>query len=85
MDYISSFEPENKKELLNEIVSLDTTPIEKDKLEEVLNECKSIIVEERNKTFEKKNLLKSLEGKSDQEKAKLLKDYINKTNTNDAK
>lgn len=84
MDYISSFEPENKKELLNEIVSMDATPIDKDKLKEVLNECQNIIIEERNKTFEKRNLLKSLDGKSDKEKAKLLKDYINKTNTNDA-
>lgn len=80
IDYISSFEPENKCELINEIISLDSTPISKDDLLNVLNECKKIIVEEKNKTFEKNNLIKSLDGKDEKEKAKLLKEYIDKTN-----
>lgn len=80
IDYISSFEPENKCELINEIISLDSTQISNEELPNVLNECQKVIIEEKNKAFEKNNLIKSLDGKDEKEKAKLVKEYIDKTN-----
>ena len=80
MDYISSFDPENRNELINEIISIDAKPVDQSELNDVLNECGRVIIDERSKNYEKRNLMKSLEGKSDLEKAKLLQEYINKTN-----
>ena len=53
-----------------------------DDIKTALDEYMGIIQEERNKTYEKSQLSKACIGKSENEKAKLIDDYIKRTNKN---
>lgn len=82
VDLIEESNPKNKKELINVLLSLPQEDIEFDKLISILKDCLKVIEEERNRTYEKSLLKKAFEGKDPKEQARLLDDYIKRTNKN---
>ena len=82
IDIISSGDYANKNELINQLVSLNPPKLNDDDIKTALDEYMGIIQEERNKTYEKSQLSKACVGKSENEKAKLIDDYIKRTNKN---
>ena len=71
-------EVENKSDIVDEVTALSfekTPPYTK----ELMDECKDIISEERTKLYERSTIEKALEGKSSEEKARILKDYLKRT------
>lgn len=80
IDLIASSNPSNKKDLLALISSLPNKKVDNEELSLLLNDCLKVIEEERNNAYEKSLLKKALEGKSQQERARLLDDYIKRTN-----
>lgn len=76
---------ENKEQLIREIVMASNH--KKDKKEdnelEELNDAYQVIIEEREKIHSKEMLIKSQEGKTLDEKARLLDEYIKRTNEDD--
>ncbi len=80
IDLIASSNPSNKKELLALVSSLPNRKVDNGELTEILNDCLKVIEEERNVAYEKSLLKKALEGKSQQERARLLDDYVKRTN-----
>lgn len=71
----------DKDKIVNEVTSLgfdvDSTSLY-DK--SVMDDCLKVIDEERQKLYERTTLEKALEGKSAEEQARLLSDYIKRTN-----
>lgn len=83
LDLIQESNPENKDQLLNELIYLDENgehASSSDELIEVLKTCEDVISEERKKIYNKNIITKAFEGKSDQEKARLLDDYLKNMN-----
>ncbi len=80
IDLIASSNPTNKKELLALVSSLPNRKVDNGELTEILNDCLKVIEEERSVAYEKSLLKKALEGKSQQERARLLDDYVKRTN-----
>lgn len=81
VSFISESEVPNK----DEIVSLLTTfSFEKDKVfnPQIIRDCKSAIVEERDRISSRSQLRQALEGKTPRDKARLAGDYIAYTNKN---
>ena len=73
---ISSTEMKNKEELLSEVSAIT---FRKDKVsfsKDALEDCKKVIEEEKGKLHERKTLKLALEGKSPEEQAKILKEYL---------
>ena len=83
---ISSTDEEKNKD---QLVDLITTIIDEDNSFDdemtVLNDCLRVIESEKTKSFEKSNVLKALEGKDPKEQARLVNDYVNRTNAKKAK
>lgn len=75
-------EIDNKEDLINEISSIGVDPSVKLEPKEVLNDYYTEIKKRRNKIYEKELYKKALDGKSEQEKARILDDYIKRTNNN---
>ncbi len=76
---IETSEINNKEEVVNEVTSISfdkAPPYSK----ELMDDCSEIINVERNKIYERNRTAKALEGKSDEEKARILRDYLNRTN-----
>ena len=81
MDLISSTDEEsNKSELLGLISEINNEEFSKDVMNEVLRDCFKAINQEKEKMFNKTNIAKALEGKDPKEQARLLDDYIKRTN-----
>lgn len=80
IDSIMTSSNENKDALVNEITSLGyTNESLYDKRE--MDECMNVISEERQKLYERSMIEKALEGKSPEEQARLLNDYLKRTNS----
>ncbi len=82
IDLIEESNPQNKKELINLISSIPEEEIEQEKTVTILKDCLKVIQEERNRTYERSLLFKAFEGKDAKEQARLLDDYIKRTNKN---
>ncbi|MCR5333033.1 MAG: DNA primase [Bacilli bacterium] len=84
---ISSNDEENNKQslidLLTTIIDGESPSVEQE--EEILKDCYKVIESEKAKTFEKTNVMKAIEGKDPKEQARLLNDYIKRTNDKRAK
>lgn len=81
IDSIMTSNLNDKDKIVNEVTSLgfdvDSTSLY-DK--SVMDDCLKVIDEERQKLYERTTLEKALEGKSAEEQARLLSDYIKRTN-----
>lgn len=81
MDMISSNDEENKKgELIGLLADVSNDDYSKDDEPIVLNDCYRVIVTEKTKMFNRTTIEKALEGKDPKEQARLLNDYIKRTN-----
>ena len=80
LNEISATEIKNKDEIISEISAIsfrkDSTKFSKKKMED----CVSVINEERTKIYERNKFRQEFEGKSVEEQARLLKEYISKKN-----
>ncbi|MCQ2792872.1 MAG: DNA primase [Bacilli bacterium] len=85
MDYISQSDNPNKGKLLYELSAIPLHKFQKHELDEILNDCLITINEERTKNYNRTNIKLALEGKSPAEQARLLDDYIKRTNEKKAK
>ncbi len=80
IDLIQESNPTNKRELIDLLSSLPNEEVDGDKLTSILKDCLKVIEEERNRTYEKSILMKAFEGKDPKEQARILDDYIKRTN-----
>ena len=81
MDMISSNDEENKKgELIGLLADVSNDDYSKEDEPIVLNDCYRVIVTEKTKMFNRTTIEKALEGKDPKEQARLLNDYIKRTN-----
>ncbi len=85
MDYVSQSDNPNKGKLLYELSALPLQKIDKSELNQILNDCLETIKEERTKNYNRTNIKLALEGKPPSEQARLLDDYIKRTNEKKAK
>ena len=76
---VETSEVTNKEEVVNELttISFDKTPPYS---KELMDDCSAIIASERSRLYERNTIEKALEGKSPEEKARILRDYFNRTN-----
>lgn len=80
MSLISDSDVENKAELNNLISSISFSINETKFNLEALKDCAQIIKEERTRLYEKRTLREAYLGKTTQEQARILRDYVEKTN-----
>ena len=80
IDSIMTSSNENKDALVNEITSLGYTN-ESLYDKRAMDECMNVISEERQKLYERSMIEKALEGKPPEEQARLLNDYLKRTNS----
>lgn len=79
IDIVSLSGVENKDEIVNLLTKLSFKLSTIKYSPDALNDCQKIIEEERTKVYERSNLLKAFEGKSVQEQARLMDEYIQRT------
>lgn len=82
IDIVSLSNVDNKEEVVNLLTSLSFKVSTIKYSPEALKDCEKIITEERTKVYERNNLLKAFEGKSVQEQARLMDEYIKRTTKN---
>ncbi len=82
IDIVSLSNVNNKEEVVNLLTSLSFKVSTIKYSPEALKDCEKIITEERTKVYERNNLLKAFEGKSVQEQARLMDEYIKRTTKN---
>ena len=82
IDIVSLSNVDNKDEVVNLLTSLSFKVSTIKYSPEALKDCEKIITEERTKVYERNNLLKAFEGKSVQEQARLMDEYIKRTTKN---
>ena len=82
IDIVSLSNVDNKEEVVNLLTSLSFKVSTIKYSPEALKDCEKIIAEERTKVYERNNLLKAFEGKSVQEQARLMDEYIKRTTKN---
>jgi DNA primase len=78
LDQVNATELRNKEEVINEISAIS---FRKDKTKfskKTIEDCITVINEERTKIYEKNKLRQECEGKSVEEQARILKEYISK-------
>jgi len=80
IDYISSTDHPQKDQLINIITTMSFNIGDTKYSEEALTDCSAIIASERTKAYHRSNLQKELEGKSVQEQARIMQEYLQKTN-----
>ncbi len=81
MDMISSNDEEGKKsELIGLLADVSNDDYSKEDEPIILDDCYKVIVDEKNKMFNRTTIEKALEGKDPKEQARLLNDYIKRTN-----
>ena len=79
IDIVSLSNVENKEDIVNLLTKLSFRLSTIKYSPDALNDCQKIITEERIKVYERNNLLKAFEGKSVQEQARLMDEYIKRT------
>ena len=82
IDIVSLSNVESKDEVINLLTKLSFKISTIKYSPEALQDCERIIIEERTKVYERSNLLKAFEGKSVQEQARLMDEYIKRTTKN---
>lgn len=81
MDMISSNDEEKDKgELISLLADVSNDDYSNENEKEILEDCYKVIVDEKNKMFNRTTIEKALEGKDPKEQARLLNDYIKRTN-----
>lgn len=80
MDIVSQSEIENKGQLINELSIMPSQELNPESLNSTLNECLEVIKQEREKTYERDMIKKAMNGKAPSEQARLLDDYMKRTN-----
>jgi DNA primase len=81
MDMISSNDEESdKKELISLLADVSNDEYSNENEKQILDDCYKVIVDEKNKMFNRTTIEKALEGKDPKEQARLLNDYIKRTN-----
>ena len=79
IDIVSLSSVENKEDIVNILTKLSFTISTIKYSPEALADCERIITLERTKAYERANLKKAFEGKSPQEQARLMDEYIKRT------
>ena len=79
IDIVSLSSVENKEDIVNLLTKLSFTISTIKYSPEALADCERIITLERTKAYERANLRKAFEGKSPQEQARLMDEYIKRT------
>lgn len=82
IDLVSLSSVENKEDIVNLLTKLSFRISTIKYSPDALKDCEKIITEERIKVYERNNLLKAFEGKSVQEQARLMDEYIKRTTKN---
>lgn len=82
IDIVSLSNVDNKEDVVNLLTKLSFRISTIKYSPEALRDCEQIIIEERTKVYERSNLLKAFEGKSVQEQARLMDEYIKRTTKN---
>lgn len=79
INLVTTSEIANKDEVINLLTELSFTIRSVEYKPEILKDCAKLIVQEREKLFERNNMLRASEGKSVEEQARLLNEYIKRT------
>ena len=82
IDVVSLSSVDNKDDVVNLLTTLSFKLVTIKYSPDALKDCEKIIMEERTKVYERTNLLKAFEGKSVQEQARLMDEYIKRTTKN---
>ena len=79
INQLNAIEIKNKDQIINEISAINFRKDKAKYSKKTLEDCNTVINEERTKIYEKNALRQACQGKSVEEQAKILKDYISKT------
>ena len=69
-----------KEDMVNELTNFSLEKEQAEYNENIMNDCNNVIQDERRRIYERKQLLEASVGKSNEEKARMLDDYLKRTN-----
>ena len=78
INHLEMSDASNKEELVNAVATLSSENYHPECTEKLLDECAETIKEEKDEIYDKEMLNKALEGKNDEEKARIIGEYAKK-------